>query len=92
MIKWHNLRNKIAILKTETKLYTKSFVGDPFHSHRVIFTTSLYKSHDARTMTLQKSEGVGTLTMQLSCKNVNGFKRPSMFIFGCTFEPCFKVM
>ena len=27
-----------------------------------IFTTSLYKSYDARTMTLQKSQGVGTLT------------------------------
>ena len=61
-------------------------------SHRVIFTTSPYKSHDARTMGLRKSQGVGTLTTQLSCKYVHGFKRPSMFIFGCTFEPCFKVM
>ena len=50
-------------------------------SHRVIFTTSLYKSHDARTMTLRKSQGVGTLTAQLSCKYVHGLKRPSMFIF-----------
>ena len=31
-------------------------------NHRVIFTTSLYKSHDVRTMTLRKSQGVGTLT------------------------------
>ena len=35
------------------------------YNHRVIFTTSLYKSHDARTMTLWKSQGVGTLTVQL---------------------------
>ena len=30
--------------------------------------------------------------MQLSCKYVHGFKRPSMFFFGCTFEPCFTAM
>ena len=52
------------------------------YNHRVIFTTSLYKSHDARTMTLRKSQGVGSLTVQLSCNYVHGFKRPSMFIFG----------
>ena len=34
------------------------------YNHRVIFTTSLYKSHDARTITLRKSQGVGTLTVQ----------------------------
>ena len=59
----------------------------------VHFTTSLYKSHDARTMALRKSQGVGVLTVQLSCNyNVHGIKWPSMFIFGCTFELCFKVM
>ena len=42
------------------------------YSRRVIFTTSLYKSHDARTMTLQKSQGVGTLTVKLSC-NLNRY-------------------
>ena len=47
-----------------------------------IFTTSLYKSPDARTMALRKSQGVGTLTVQLSCNYVHKFKRPSMFIFG----------
>ena len=52
------------------------------YNHRVIFTTSLYKSHDARTMTLRKSQGVGALTVQLSCNYVHGFKRSSMFIFG----------
>ena len=31
-------------------------------NHRVIFTTSLYKSHNTRTMTLRKSQGAGTLT------------------------------
>ena len=50
------------------------------YNHRVIFTTSLYKSHDARTMTLRKSQGVGTLTVQLSSNYVHEFKRPSMFI------------
>ena len=51
------------------------------YNHRVIFTSSLYKSHDARTMTLQKSQGDGTLTVQLSCNYVYRFKLLSMFIF-----------
>ena len=34
------------------------------YNHRVIFTTSHYKSHDARTMTMRKSQGAGTLTVQ----------------------------
>ena len=54
-------------------------------SHRDIFTTSLYKSHNARMMTLRESQGASMLTVQLSCKYVHGFKWPSMFIFGCTF-------
>ena len=62
------------------------------HNHRVIFTTSLYKSHDVHTITLRKSQGVGTLTVQLSCSYVHGFKRPSMFIFGlhlnCVSKSC----
>ena len=36
-------------------------------SHRVIFTTSSYKVHDVLTMTLWKSQGVGTLNVRLSC-------------------------
>ena len=32
-------------------------------------------------MTLRKSQGVGTLTVQLSCNYVHGFKRPSILIF-----------
>ena len=50
-----------------------------------------YKNHTI-TLQLQKSQGIGTLTMQLSYNYVHGFKRPSMFIFGCTFELCFKVI
>ena len=37
-------------------------------------------------MTLRKSQGVGTLTMQLSCNYVHGFKRLSMFIFAFHFN------
>ena len=48
--------------------------------------TSLYKSHDARTMTLRKSQGVGTLTVRLPCNYVHGFKRLSMFIFAFHFN------
>ena len=51
------------------------------YNHIVIFTTSLYKSHDARTMTLRKSQGVGTPVVQLSSNYVHEFKRLSMFIF-----------
>ena len=69
------------------------------YNHRVIFTTPLYKSHDARTMTLRKSQGVGTLTVQLSCNYVHGFKRLSMFIFAfhltyisksCDHKSCYE--
>ena len=52
----------------------------------------IYKSHDARAMTLWKWQGAGTLTVQLSCNYVHGFKRPSMFIFGfhlnCVLKSC----
>ena len=67
--------------------------------HRVIFTTSLYKSHDARSMTLRKSQGVGTLTVKLSCNYVHGFKRLSMFSFAfhlncvsklCDHKSCYE--
>ena len=61
-------------------------------NHRVIFTTSLYKSHDAHTMTLRKSQGAGTLTVQLLCNYMHGCKRPSMLIFGfhlnCVSKSC----
>ena len=57
------------------------------YNHRVIFKTSLYKSHDARTMTLRTSQGVGTLTVHLSCNYVLEFKH-----FCIPFELCFKVM
>ena len=69
------------------------------YNHRVIVTTSLFKSHDALTMTLRKSEGVGTLTVQLSCNYVHGFKRLSMFIFAfhlngvsksCDHKSCYE--
>ena len=69
------------------------------YNHRVIFKTSLYKSYDARTMTLRKSQGVGTLTVPLSCNYVHGFKRPSIFIFGfhlncvsklCDHKSCYE--
>ena len=39
-----------------------------------------------------KSQGVGTLTVQLSCNYVHGFKWPSMFIFrfnmNCVSKSC----
>ena len=62
------------------------------YNHRVIFTTSLYKSHNAGTMTLGKSQGVGTLTVQLSCNYVHECKRLSTFIFAfhlnCVLKLC----
>ena len=43
-------------------------------------------------MTLRKSQGVGTLTVQLLCNYVHGFKRLSMFIFAfhlnCVLKSC----
>ena len=52
----------------------------------------LYKAHDAGTMTMRKSQGVGTLTVQLSCNYVHGFKRLSMLIFAfhlsCVLNLC----
>ena len=61
-------------------------------SHCVIFTTSLYKSHNAHTMTLRKSQGVGTLTVQLSCKYVHGLNgHPCSFLdahLNCASKSC----
>ena len=57
---------------------------------KVIVQSSCYLLD--RTMTSRKSQGVGTLTVQLSCNYVHGFKRPSMFIFGfhlnCVSKSC----
>ena len=78
--------------QTRTKPYRDLADIVRSYNHRVTFTTSLYKSHDAHTMTLRKSQGVGTLTVQLSCNYVHGFERPSMFIFGfhlnCVSKSC----
>ena len=50
-------------------------------------------------MTLRKSQGVDTLTAQLSCKYVHGFKRLSMFILdallnraskSCDVKSCYE--
>ena len=50
-------------------------------------------------MTLWMSQGVGTLTVQLSCNYVHGFKRLSMFIFAihlnyisksCDHKSCYE--
>ena len=90
---YHFFGNKLGQNLTET-LWISYDTARLSYNHRVIFTTSLYKSHDARTMNLQKSQGAGTLTVQLSCNYmyVHGFKRPSMFIFGfylnCVSKSC----
>ena len=83
----HCLRSPYDFFRrqTRTKPYRDlaDIVRQP-QGYRTIITLSSrppYKSHDARTMTLQKSQGVGTLTVQLSCYYVHGFKRLSMFIF-----------
>ena len=43
-------------------------------------------------MTLRKSQGVGTLTVQLSCNYVHGFKWLSLFFFAfhlnCVSKAC----
>ena len=77
----HFLRSPYDCFRRQTRTNLTETLRISYHQ-RVIFTTSLYKSHDARTMTLRKSHGAGTLTVQLSCNYVHGFKRPSMFIFG----------
>ena len=82
--------------QTRTELYRDlaDIVGQPqgYRTIIVIFTTSLNESHDARTMTLRKSEGVGTLIVQFSCNYVHGFKRLSMFIvafhLNCVSKSC----
>ena len=70
-----------------------NIVRQPQGYHAVIVLSSQppYINHTI-TLRLRKSQGVGTLTMQLLYNYVHGFKRPSMFIFGCTFELCFKVI
>ena len=83
----HYLRSPYDFFRrqTRTKLYRDlaDIVRQPQGYRTIIVLSSRppYKSHDARTMTLRKSQGVGTLTVQLSCNYVHGFKRLSMFIF-----------
>ena len=84
----HCLRSPYDFFRRQTSTSTARLS----HNHRVIFTTSLYKSHDAHTMTLRKSQGVDTLTVQLSCNYVHGLKRLSMFTFAfhlnCVLKLC----
>ena len=69
--------------QTKTKLYRDlaGIVRQPQGYRTIIVLSSRppykkyknkYKSHDARTMTLRKSQGVGTLTVKLSCNYVHG--------------------
>ena len=77
-----NVFNIIPSTKLHKKIqFDRTTTARLSYNHRVIFTTSLYKSHDALMVTLWKLQGVGTLTVQLSCNYVHGFKRPSMLIF-----------
>ena len=84
----HCLRSPYAFfpLQTRTKPYRDlaDIIRQPQGYRTIIVLSSRppRKSHDACTTTLRKSQGVGTLTVQLLCDYVHGFKRPSMFIFG----------
>ena len=84
----HCLRSPYDFFRRQTRTKLTETLRISYDNRKVIvqssyiFTTSLYKSHDARTMTMRKSQGVGTLTVQLSCNYVHEFKQPSMFIFG----------
>ena len=68
-LRLHCLRSPYDFIRRQT--WTKPYIDladivGSSYSHRVIFTTSSYKSYDARTMTLRKSQGVGTLANQLA--------------------------
>ena len=85
--------------QTKTKPYRDlaDFVRQPqsySYNHRVIFTTSLYKSHDAGRVTLRKLQGVAgcAIIVWLSATIMHWFKRPSMIIFGFHLNCVFKVM
>ena len=101
----HYLRSPYDFFRrqTRTKLYRDlaDIVRQPQGYRTIIVLSSRppYKSHDARTMILRKSQGVGTLTVQLSCNYVHGFKRLSMFIFAfhlnyisksCDHKSCYE--
>ena len=101
----HYLRSPYDFFRrqTRTKLYRDlgDIVRQPQGYRTIIVLSSRppYKSHDARMMTLRKSQGVGTLTVQLSCNYVHGFKRLSMFIFAfhlnyisksCDHKSCYE--
>ena len=97
----HCLRSPCDFFRLQTR--TQSFrdladmVQQP-QGYRAVIVLSSQPPYINHTITLRlrksqpKSQGVGTLTMQLSYNYEHGFKRPSMFIFGCTFELCFKVI
>ena len=90
----------IFSVQTRTKLYRDlaDIVRQP-QGYRTIIVLSSQPPYINRTMTLRKSQGVGTLTVQLSCNYVHGFKRLSMFIFAfhlnyvsksCDHKSCYE--
>ena len=77
----HCLRSPYDFFQRQRPCGYRTTIARLSYNHRVIFTISLYKSHDARMMTLRNLQGVGTPAVQLSCNYVHGFKLLSMFIF-----------
>ena len=67
--------------QTRTVLYRDlvDIVWQP-QGYRTIIVLSSRPPYINRTMTLRKSEGVGTLIVQLSCNYVHGIEWLSMFI------------
>ena len=94
----HCLRSPYDFFWQQTRTNLTETLRISYDNRKVIVQSScylhdpLYKLYNARTITLRKSQGVGMLTVQLSCNYVHGFKLPSMFIFRYTFELCFKVI
>ena len=98
----HCLRSTYDFFRrqTRTKPYRDfaDIVRQP-QGYRTVIVLSSRPPYINRAMTLRKSQGVGTLTVQLSCNYVHGLKRPFMFIFGfhlncvsksCDHKSCFE--
>ena len=91
----HCLRSPYDLFRrqTRTKPYRDlaDIVRQP-QGYGTIIVLSSRPPYINRTMTLRKSQGVGTMTVQMSCNYMHAFKRLSMFIFGfhlnCVSKSC----
>ena len=89
----HCLRSPYDFFQRQTRTKPYRDLADIIQQgYRTVIVLSSRPTYINRTMTLRKSQGVGTLTVQVSCNYENGFKLIFIFIFAfhlnCVSKSC----